>query len=130
MQFFDDGKIGLSLEPMIGVLRLLLEPATEGKPAFVASGVLVRMSDSVCKLVGFNGAMSIRHQALLAKSLGSMGYTVAYVERADGGTIAFGEPVTEGDFKGCVRLDLDAANQRGEQRYGSAGALEGVLKPA
>lgn len=116
-QFYTGLGIGLSVEPVASVVRLLLEPATGGKPPFIASGLLVRLSDTVCKLVGFNGTMSIRHQALLAQSLYNMGYRVAYVERADGGTIALGKPVTEGDFQGCVRLDLTTAVYRAKRRY-------------
>lgn len=61
--------------------------------------------------------MSLRHQALLAASLRKLGYKVLYVERAAGGTVATGKTILEGDFAGCVRVDLEEAVKRFERRY-------------
>lgn len=116
-QFFDDGYVGLSAESLVQVVRLLSEPAEEGKPSFVASGVLMKLSDTVCKLLGFSGRMSIRHQALLVRALHESGYKVLYVERANDGVVGFGELITEGDFAGCTRVDLVEAVARARRRY-------------
>ena len=117
MQFFDDGKVGISFESLLGVVRLLTAPAHDGLPDYTASGVIVHMSEKVCKLVGFSGRMSIRHQALLGRSLYELGYRVLYVERAEGGTVVFGEPITEGDFVGWTRVKLEEVVTWAKRRY-------------
>lgn len=116
MQFFDDGRVGLSFEPHVGTIRLLAEPARGGKPDFDASGSLVRLSDDACKLVGFSGRMGIRHQALIVRALLELGFRLLYIERS-AGTVPLGEQITEGDFAGWWRLDLEAAARRAEERY-------------
>jgi hypothetical protein len=117
MQYFDDGRVGLSIEPLAWVMRLLPAPAAGGKPDFNASGVVMRVTQDICKLIGFSGSMSIRQQALIARSLRARGFRLLYVERAEGGTIPFGEVITDGDFAGHIRMDLEAVEVRIKKRY-------------
>lgn len=116
MRFYDDKELGLSIEPLIGAVRLLAEPGAPGEmTAYVGSGILERVSHSVAKLIGFSGKMGIRHQGLLARALYERGYSVLYVERAHG-VAPLGELITEGDLKGHWRIDLREANGRAERR--------------
>lgn len=118
MRFYDDNVVGLSIEPLIGAVRLLKAPNTSGEMTdYVGSGTLVRASAEVSKLIGFSGQMGIRHQALLATALLAQGYRLLYVERAAGGRVALGELMTEGDFAGHLRVDLVEAAARISERH-------------
>jgi hypothetical protein len=118
MRFYEDGIVGISIEPLIGAVRLLSTPNRSGEMTdYIGSGTLVRASHDVAKLIGFSGRMGIRHQALLATALLAQGYKVLYVERAAGGKVALGEPIEKGDFAGHMRVDLVKAAARAAERH-------------
>lgn len=126
-QLADDGHVGLSLEPVTHVLRLLPAPADGPNPPYVASGLLMRMSDRVAKIVGLTGKVSIRHQRLIARTLLEAGFELLYVERIDGRTVPLAERITYGDWAGYWRLDLRVAVRRNRTRNGRPA---GAARPA
>lgn len=122
MRFYDDGDIGVSIELLVGAVRLLKTPGAPGEMTdYVGSGMLERVSSRVAKLLGFSGVMGIRHQALLASALLAQGYKVLYVERAAGGIIAFGEVIYDGDFAGHIRVDLERVRDKRLSRNNPGG---------
>lgn len=115
---YDDGEVGLQLEPLGWKARFLAKPNRGGDqtPEFVGVCHLTRWTeDVVMASLGF-GQMSMRHQALLSRVLYARGFKYLFAERGEG-TIGFGKIWYDPPFEGWAWLDLKDAAERADRRY-------------
>lgn len=69
-------------------------------------GVVCRVAPKVCRLLGFDGYMSLRHMCLIAQLLHEMGYESAYRRHELMQPRPWGEVVTYGFWAGEVHIDV------------------------
>ncbi|MEO5698545.1 MAG: hypothetical protein ABIQ60_15595 [Burkholderiaceae bacterium] len=104
-------------------MRLFERPETGDKPPYITAGTLHQWSDRCAMLGGFTGKLSMRHQALIVRSLHAQGARYLFRERGDDNDMRVPtmfvpcpyEPLS--DFLIC---DLDTAMQRADRRYPTA----------
>ncbi len=111
VQNVDDGMCALTWESVVGVVRLLDSlpgPVPGTTPAYRTCGHALRLSSTIVKLYGFSGTLSRRQMWLICDLLRRQGYAIAYIERAAGHSIPWGECIESGDWAGTWRVNLDA----------------------
>lgn len=109
MRTLDDGHVAVTYEDRGGTIRALQSKPDDDDehPPYVAVGELTRLSDNIAKLHAFAGDhLERRHMRLIVRLLIEQGYSVVYVDRADGHIMPLAEQIEDGDWAGWWRLDL------------------------
>lgn len=114
---FNDGSVSIGIERSGGTIRLFPKVYTEGNPAdHIGLVSFDRWTERCVFLHAAFGAMPMRHQALIVRSLRQAGFRWMLAKRIDG-RIGLGEIVPYGPLDDCMIVDLEEAAQRALQRY-------------
>jgi len=109
-----DGVAAVTWEPVVGLVRLVDHVPSDSHPSYIGVGTVTRLSSRVAKLSGFAGEIKRRHMWLICQLLIRQGYEFAYIDRAAGHVMPWGEVIDGGDWSGFWRVDL--AEMRGRRK--------------
>src|SRR5574337_1152591 len=116
MRSVDNGSVAVTFEWGTATVRAIDHIPTGQQPPYKAIGQVLRLSDDVVKLVGLCGGISPGHVWLVAQILRDEGFRVLYATRTDAHIVPMAEYLTEGDFAGHWRLDLELMKERRRPR--------------
>ena len=115
MQFFDDGRVAISIEPHGGTIRLLRAVPEDGDemPEWFGGGEFHKITDDVVKVTAFKAdGMKAGHVRLIYGMLLGMGYRWLIAQRLGDHRLPDSEDVTTWPFEGWQRVDLVRSRAR------------------
>lgn len=117
MRRWDDGKVGVSLERVVSVLRIHPGVPDGTHPPFTGSGLLLDVSEGVAKLAGLSADQITRaHLRLIARALLEEGISTLIADRATGHRLPLATQIETGPFAGWWTVDLLSVRLAGRRR--------------
>lgn len=107
MRIIDDGKVAVSFETVVSVLRIHDAVPESDHPPFTGSGMLVSAGPGVVKIAGLAAEHVTRaHLRLLARGLLEEGFHTIVVDRAEGHRLPMARRIDCGPLAGWWSIDL------------------------
>ncbi|WP_407280625.1 hypothetical protein U5817_10095 [Aromatoleum evansii] len=129
MKSIDNGSVAVTFEWGAATVRAIDHIPKGPQPPYKAIAQIVRMSDTVAKLIGLCGEISRGHMWLLAQLLRDEGFKTLYATRTDAHVVPMAEYLTAGDFAGHWRLDLATMQDRRRKKRQPVSDLAVAMVP-